>query len=124
MRITPVARSSQQIQFTSTAGDAIASWMGTEPPALGRTIDVVLEIEATLPWSELSLVDDAPGMHTTDFGTVLRGRVEAVDQTGALTLSACATIVLVETDGVPPTDPVGRVVQLPATRIAAYPTGI
>ncbi|MGZ0146620.1 hypothetical protein ACXJJ3_06080 [Kribbella sp. WER1] len=62
MRILPVAHASHQVQFTSDAGETVMGWRGDGPPVLGEPVDVELDIEDTLHWSEIAVVDAQPGL--------------------------------------------------------------
>lgn len=121
MYIVPVSHTSVQVQFTCTAGNAVATWKGTEPPPLGEAVDVEFSIGKTLPWSEIERVAEEPGLSITEHGIRIRGKVEAIDDRGVVTLTFHGAPVLISTDGEPPADIVGVVVQLPDTPLAVRP---
>jgi hypothetical protein len=124
MHIAVVGHTSKQVQFTCTAGNAVATWMGSEPPPLGATVDVEFGIDKTLPWTEISRVHEEPGLAITGGRIRIRGKVEAVDEGGVLTLTFHGTPVLIDTTGPPPVDIIGAVVELPDTPLAVYPTTV
>ncbi|WP_427894495.1 hypothetical protein ACQHIV_14345 [Kribbella sp. GL6] len=123
MRILPVAHATHQIQFTSDPGETVMGWRGAAPPVLGEPVDVELDIDDTLHWSEIAVVDAEPGFFRSP-AAVARLRVIALADDGVLTLSVGGAVLLLETYGPPPDGVVGRVLEVESARLAAYPTGV
>jgi hypothetical protein len=116
---------SPAVAFSSETGNATGLWHGDAPPRPGEH-DVEIEIPGTYRWGDNVRPGGslATSLSTTHEGFRVTGRAVGLDPDGMLWLDVDGGVVMVETDGQPPQDIVGRVIELDAPALEIYPTSI
>ncbi|MFI5708209.1 hypothetical protein [Kribbella sp. NPDC051620] len=123
MRIVPIASTSLQVQFASSAGGAVGTWRGSPRPPLGEPVDVEFTVQAELRWAD-TLAAVEPGFAIEGNRICIRGRVDAIDELGVATLDVAGATLLVEFADAPPVGAVGAIFELPETPLEICPTGV
>lgn len=123
MRIIPIASTSRQVQFASPAGGAVGTWKGDSRPPLGQPVDVEFTIQPVLRWADTKPATEA-GFAIERDHVRIRGRVEAVDDSGVATLDVAGAPLLVEFTRDVPGPVVGATIELPEVELQLSPTGV
>ena len=88
--------------------------------------DVELEIPTELHWGRdlRELETPAAGIQQTADGYRLTGRAVDLGSDGALAIDLGGSIVMLDTEGTPPANVVGRIVEFDSPVLELYPTNI
>jgi hypothetical protein len=116
---------SQSVRFRSAAGQSTAVWRGQTLPDPGD-YDVELEIPIVLHWGRdlRKLETPTAGIQQTADGYRLTGLAVDLGPDGALTVDLGGSIVMLDTEGTPPANAVGRMVEFDSPVLELYPTNI
>jgi hypothetical protein len=116
---------SRSVSFSSLAGHATAVWRGQTLPDPGDH-DVEFEIPIELQWGRnlRERANLAPGIEQTSDGYRLAGRAVDLGSDGVLAIDVGGSIVMLDTDGTPPANVVGRMVEFDSPVLELYPTNI
>lgn len=104
------------VEAVSRTHRLLGRWYGDTLPA-GAEADVELTVDDVLRWADVEVRGVAWGPAD---GGVLTGRVEALEDDGALTVRVDDTLVVVEPVGTPPASVVGRHVRFVVRDLAIY----
>ncbi len=90
-----------RVSFSSSVGEGVAAWRGSEPPAAGKKYGVELDLSFVLDKTMCKEpADRTPGLQATRDGTDLRALVEGVDDDNVIYLRlAPDCLFMVETAG-------------------------
>ncbi|MEA2274338.1 MAG: hypothetical protein QOI98_3046 [Solirubrobacteraceae bacterium] len=115
----------RSVSFSSPAGHATAVWRGEKLPDPGD-YDVELDIPVELRWGrDLRERENlAPGIEQTSDGYRLAGRAVDLGSDGVLAIDLGGSIVMLDTEGTPPTNVVGKMVEFDSPVLELYPTNI
>ena len=113
-----------QVRFSSAVGHATAVWRGGTAPQAGEQ-DVELEIPGSLGWGQdlREHPGAAMGIEQTEAGYQLRGRAVSVEAR-VLAVDVGGTILMLDTEGDPPAEVAGRMLEFDSPVLELYPTGI
>ena len=112
------------VSFSSPAGHATAVWRGRTPPHPGEH-DVELEVADPLRWGRdlREYRGPAAAIEQTEGGYRLRGRAVRLDD-GVLAVDVGGGILMLDTEGDPPAEVAGRMLEFDSPVLELYPTGI
>jgi hypothetical protein len=116
---------SQSVSFSGPVGHATAVWRGNTLPDTGDH-DVEVEIPVALHWGRdlRERATPAVGIQQTADGYRLTGRVVDHGSDGVLAIDLGGSIVMLDAEGTPPADVVGRMVEFDSPVLELYPTNI
>ena len=109
------------IEFKSDIGCARARWMGGGRPT-GGPCHVELEVRDVVDWGEIErYAHPVERIEEDALGVRISGTVMEVDELGVLSLRLGRTLLLVDTEGMPPSDIVGASIAFRAKELQLYP---
>jgi hypothetical protein len=111
------------LRFSTGWGTFIGVWRGGEPIRVGESTDVELTFVDDVRWDRIVVTRSGTGFLLDGDTNQVDAVVEALDPDGVATLGVGDGLVLVDTIGDPPPDPVGRSIRLSDVPIEVHPTG-
>jgi hypothetical protein len=112
------------LRFSTEWGTFIGVWHGREPVRVGESTDAELTFLHAVGWDRIAMAHSGTGFLLDGDANQVDAIIEALDPDGVATLRVGDGLVLIDTIGGPPPDPVGKSIRLSDVPIEVYPTGI